>query len=239
MAEKQNIPDPVTANLTVVRHKIAEAARRCGRASSDIALIVAAKTQGPARLRPLLEHGQISFGENYVQEALDKQAALPGQNLDWHLIGHLQKNKVRLVVGRFSFIHTLDSINLAELLHKALDKDGDGVKRPQKVLIQVNLADETTKHGCAEKDLLRLAEAACALPLLELRGLMCLPPYTADSRPYFSRLRHLRDELERKLGRTLPHLSMGMSHDYEQAIEEGASMVRVGTAIFGPRLKQA
>ncbi len=178
--------------------------------------------------------GQGEFGENYIQESLVKQGILVEHPLRWHFIGHLQSNKAGQAAGRFNLIHTVDSLKLARSLQKAAGKVG----RPQSVLIQVNIGREEQKGGIPEEGLPELAQAVAGMEFLSLEGLMCMPPFFGEperARPYFTRLRELKEELQDILGQGLTHLSMGMSGDYVQAIEEGATLVRVGTELFGPR----
>jgi len=227
----------VTAdNLAAVRPRIADAAARAGRRSDDIHLIAVSKTFGPEFVREAAAAGQRQFGENRVQEALDKVSAVADDRLEWHLIGHLQSNKARKAVAAFQWIHSIDS---QELLRKVDAAAADAGVRPR-VLIQVDLAHEETKSGADEADLAGLIQAALQARAVDLRGLMIIPPVPVDpeqSRPWFRRLRELRDSLVAGgvPNANLSELSMGMSHDFEVAIAEGATMVRVGTAIFGTR----
>lgn len=222
----------VAENLARVRERMAAACQRAGREVAGVRLVAASKTVEPARLAEALAAGQLVFGENYVQEARRKAGELPGAT--WHLLGHLQTNKAAQAVRLFALIHSLDSVRLAE----ELDRRAAQLGKRQPVLIEVNLAGELSKTGVGEAQAPEMARRVAALPHLELLGLMCLPPFFDEperARPYFARLRELRGELERALGLPLPELSMGMSGDYEVAIEEGATLVRVGTAIFGRR----
>ena len=213
---------------------VAEAARAAGRPADAVRLVAGSKFHPAGAVAELAGLGQRDFGENYVQEARAKQEALADLPLRWHAIGPVQTNKAKDVTGRFALIHTVDNLKFAETLARRLPEDIP----VQRVLLQVNIGNEPQKAGVDEHDLPALAEAVLALPRLEVRGLMCLPPFFDDgeaARPYFARLRELRDDLEARLGIKLPELSMGMSGDYNVAIEEGANMVRVGTAIFGHR----
>ncbi|MGI8467832.1 MAG: YggS family pyridoxal phosphate-dependent enzyme [Pyrinomonadaceae bacterium] len=217
-------------NLADVKKRIEAAANRAGRNPYEIKLIAVGKTHPVEVLREAIEAGMKIFGENKVREAESKIAELGRENLEWHLIGHLQSNKARRAAQLFDVIHTLDSIELAERLERICIEDG---REKLSVLIQVDLGHEMTKAGIDEKSLPRLIEKCSDFRHLKLDGLMTLPPYFEDSekaRPFFKKLRELRDEF-------LPRgeLSMGMSHDFEAAIEEGATLVRVGTAIFGAR----
>ena len=234
-------PD-VAARLTAVRDRIAQAAHRAGRPLGEIRLIAVSKYQPVEAVRAALAAGQDAFGENYVQEALAKQAALADTPARWHCIGHVQTNKAKDVAGRFSLIHSVDSLAFAQALDRRMPPATvaeEGVRPScQGVLIQINIGSESQKHGVDPEELPRLAEAMLALPRLHLRGLMCLPPFFDDpeaARPFFVRLRELRDALQSRLGLPLPELSMGMSGDFEAAVEEGATLVRVGTSLFGPR----
>lgn len=212
-------------------------ARVLGSIPAGVTLVAVSKTQPAEAVREAHAAGQRHFGENYAQEWRDKAAALADlPDLVWHFIGALQSNKVKYVVGRgedrqdaprVAWIHTIDRLSLAEEISRRSQRRG-AVTR---VLLEVNVAGEGTKSGCAPADVPRLADAVARLPGLELRGLMCIPPAEGDPRPHFAALRALRDSL----GLSLPDLSMGMSGDYEAAIAEGSSIVRVGTAIFGAR----
>lgn len=232
----------LAARLTAIRDRIAEAAKRSGRPLDAIRLVAVSKYQPVEAVRAALAAGQDVFGENYVQEALAKQAALADTTARWHCIGHVQTNKAKDVAGRFCLIHTVDSLAFARALDRRMPETTvpeEGVPPScQGVLIQVNIGSESQKFGVAPDDLPLLAEEVAALPRLHLRGLMCLPPFFDDpeaARPFFARLRELRDALQIRLGLPLPELSMGMSGDFEAAVEEGATVVRVGTSLFGPR----
>lgn len=226
----------IAANLAGVRARIERAARAVGRDPATIRLVAVSKTFGPDYIRAAYGAGQRDFGENRVQEALQKMAQTADLPIVWHLVGHLQSNKARKAAGAFQWIHSVDSVRLlAKLDAEAL---AQGV-RPA-VLVQVDLAGEPTKFGVPREQVAELFEAAAACRAVEVRGLMVLPPYTADpegARPYFRALRELARELaDSGVDPTrLRELSMGMSHDLEVAIQEGATIVRVGTAIFGPR----
>jgi pyridoxal phosphate enzyme (YggS family) len=220
----------ITDNLRMVKEKVDAAARRVGRSPSEIRLIGVSKTHPAAVLRDAIEAGISALGENKVQEAEGKILAIGRNAVEWHLIGHLQSNKARKAVQLFDVIHSVDSKNLAQRLERTCVEDE---RESLAVLIQVDLAGEETKSGTAESDLPTLIDYLKTCDRLKLKGLMILPPFFDDpeaTRPYFKRLREIRDEL-------LPggELSMGMSNDFEVAIEEGATMVRVGTAIFGRR----
>ena len=201
-----------------------------GRKKEEVTLVAVSKLHPASMVAAVCDLGQIDFGENYVQEAMEKP-----RTIRWHMIGHVQSRKASIVAGAFDLIHSLDSIHLAT----ALEKHCSAKNAKQKVLIEVNVGEEPQKTGVEMKDLDELAANIIEkCPHLELQGLMCIPPvYNAGAaaRPYFARLRGLRDKLSASTGLALPHLSMGMSGDFEWAIEEGATFVRVGTDIFGPR----
>jgi pyridoxal phosphate enzyme (YggS family) len=229
--------DQIAANLTDVQARIGAAAQRAGRSPADITLVAVSKTFDADAVRAAWEAGQRDFGENKVQEAERKIAATAGlAGARWHLIGHLQSNKVRKAAAPFAVIHSVDSLELLKRLDSAAAEAG---AQPQ-ILIQTDLAGEDTKHGAAEPEIAVLARAALEGRAVKLAGLMLLPPWNENqevTRPWFVRLRELRDRLTAGgiPGVALRHLSMGMSHDFEAAVEEGATMVRVGTAIFGKR----
>jgi hypothetical protein len=232
----------VAENLETVRRRIAAAAERAHRASSGIHLVAVSKTFSADLVRAAAAAGQRRFGENRVQEGLEKIETLKNEALDleWHLIGHLQSNKAKRAAAAFAWIESIDSL---ELLHKVDAAAAESGARPR-VLIQADLAGEAAKHGAAEPALAALVRAACDARSVDLRGLMIVPPFPTvpeDSRPWFRRLRELRDGLiaDGVPADRLAELSMGMSHDFEVAIEEGATLVRVGTAIFGPRTPPA
>lgn len=230
----------IASNLESVRRRIAAAAARAGRPASDIRLIAVSKTFPADLVRAAAGAGQRSFGENKVQEGLAKAGALADLPLDWHLIGHLQSNKARKAAATFAWI---ESIDRHEILKKVDDAAREAGTRPR-ILIQVDLAHEATKHGADEQAVADLVRAALEARAVDCRGLMTVPPFPTvpeDSRPWFRQLRELRDRL---VAAGLPadrlaDLSMGMSQDFEVAIEEGATLVRVGTAIFGRRVPPA
>lgn len=223
----------VADNLVRVRKTIDAAAARAGRAPSEVTLVAVSKTREPSEIAAAAAAGATEFGENYVQELLSKQKELDG--IHWHFIGHLQRNKVRFILPFCAMIHVVDSLRLAQ----EIDRRARELDRLQPVLMQVDLACEETKFGCPEDLVEELAQELANLPNVDWQGLMTIPPLAAEpeqSRPYFVRLRELRDTLrDRFPDQPLAHLSMGMSMDYEVAIEEGATLVRIGTAIFGPR----
>jgi pyridoxal phosphate enzyme (YggS family) len=219
--------------LTTVRGRIEAAARRAGRDPASVALLAVSKQQPVAAIRAAAAAGQSAFGENYVQEAVAKIAALDDLPLTWHFIGQLQSNKTREVAEHFQWVHTVDRARIAE----RLSEQRPHYARPLEVLLQVKLADEAAKGGVSPADLPGLASAVAGLPRLRLRGLMCIPPDThteSQQREPFRQLRSLLQALNH-LGHQLDTLSMGMSNDLEAAILEGATIVRVGTAVFGPR----
>ena len=223
----------ISTNLQAVRARIAAAADLAGRAAGDIRLLAASKTLPPERVREAAQAGQCTFGENYVQEGLTKIAALEELDLEWHFIGPLQSNKTRPVAEHFAWVHGIERLKIAERLSQAR-----GAQRPPlQVCVQVNVSGEASKSGVSPGETAALAHAVAVLPNLRLRGLMAIPEPTADTalaRRRFAALRELRDALN-KTGLALDTLSMGMSLDLEAAILEGATIVRVGTAIFGER----
>jgi pyridoxal phosphate enzyme (YggS family) len=226
----------IRENLLRLQERIFAAARRAGRSAEEITLIGVSKTHPAEAIREAYEAGPRHFGENRVQEWEGKRGALQDLSATWHLIGHLQSNKAARAAKLFHSIDSVDDFALAQRLDRA--RTESHVPGKMRVLIEVHIAEEETKTGADAKDLPALAEKIAALPMLELAGLMCIPPFAEnaeEARPHFKRLRELRDELAKQLGRALPVLSMGMSHDFEVAIEEGATEVRVGTALFGTR----
>jgi len=226
------LPDDVAARAAAVRAAVADVARRAGRDPAAIRIIGVTKTFPPAAVRAALAADIRDIGENYVQEASAKRRAAGGAGT-WHLIGGLQRNKVRAAVATFDCVQTVDSAPLAG----ALDAEATRAGRRLAVLIQVNVAGETQKRGVAPAAVEALAEHVLSLAALRLEGLMTIPPL-ADaqaSRPHFQALRAVRDRVAPRLGVELPHLSMGMSDDFAVAVEEGATMLRLGRALFGPR----
>jgi pyridoxal phosphate enzyme (YggS family) len=221
--------------LAAVHTVISDAAARAGRAAEDIRLVAVSKTHGPELVRAVADAGQTVFGESRVQEAAAKIPLCPG-HLEWHFIGHLQKNKIRKALPLFDCFHGIDSLELAEDLNRIAGEDGH---RP-KILLEVNTSGEASKFGFQPEQVAAQMEDLLALPRLEILGLMTLAPVTPKpelARPYFARLRELRNKLEQDAGVLLPELSMGMSGDFGQAVLEGATMVRVGSALFGERAK--
>lgn len=226
----------IAYRLKGVRDRIADAARRSGRSPSSVRLVAVSKTFPIDAVRAAAADGQVDFGENKVQEGASKILAAGALPLRWHLIGHLQSNKAKKAAGCFDAIHSIDSV---ELLRK-VDEGAAASRRRVDVLIQVDLAREPTKHGAPELEVPSIIEAALACTWARLTGFMMLPPAVDEpdlARPYFAALRDLRDRFVRSgvPGEALAELSMGMSHDFEVAVEEGATMVRVGSAIFGDR----
>jgi PLP dependent protein len=210
-----------------VRERIARACERAKRDPGSVKLVAVSKVQPVEAIREALEAGQRAFGENYAQELREKADAVTGP--EWHFLGALQTNKVKMVVGKVALLHTCDRPSLAQELNKRAAALGT----TQRVLVEVNLAEEPQKGGIAPRALAAFVDEIAKLPALRCEGLMCIPPAQEDPRPHFRRLRDLRD------GLGLRDLSMGMSADYETAIEEGATIVRVGTAIFGERPRKA
>jgi len=223
------------ARLADVRARLERAASRAGRDPAAVRLIAVSKTFSADHVRAAFDAGQVDFGENKVQEALDKIDRTADLPLRWHLIGHLQSNKAKKA-GRFDLVHSID----AETLMAKVDEAASAAGRTIELLVQVDLAGETTKHGAREEELLGLFAAARTLRACRVIGLMLLPPAVDDpeqARPYFKALVSARERLKTRGvdNSMLKELSMGMSHDFEVAVEEGATMVRVGTAIFGGR----
>lgn len=228
------------AQLEAINQRIAAACQRAGRDFSEVTLVAVSKTVAPLRLHEAIAAGVRTFGENRVQEADAKIAELRPRVIEhqvqWHLIGHLQSNKARRAVELFDAVHSVDSLKLAERLHQSAGELGKRLP----VFIEVNLGAEAAKSGVAINETLPLCEQVAKLAHLELKGLMAVPPFLDDAeavRPFFRRLRELRDEARRSgvAGEQCDDLSMGMSNDFEVAIEEGATLVRIGTALFGAR----
>ncbi len=230
-------------NINTIYKKISHAAMSAGRNPEDISLVAVTKSVTIDRIKEAVDAGLRIFGENRVQEAKEKILSLRTLNSElrtntmWHLIGHLQTNKAKTAVELFDVIHSVDSFELAEIINKQAEKIG----KIQRILLQLKLSDEHAKHGILKENLISLIGQVSKLQNLDLRGLMTIPPYfenPEDARPYFRELRRLRDEAVGRGGVTpplLPELSMGMTNDFEVAIKEGATMVRIGTAIFGER----
>jgi len=225
----------IADNLASIQERISKAALRAGRDPAAIRLVAVSKTVSAESIQEAIAAGVTILGENYVQEARNKIARI-GKQVEWHFIGHLQSNKAKYAVELFSMVHSVDRLSLAEELDQEANKQGKIVP----VLIQVNISGEESKSGIDPQETLQLLERIAALQHLAVHGLMAMPPWfedPEDARPYFNALRKLREELANKKihGVSLQELSMGMSGDFEVTIEEGATLVRVGTAIFGPR----
>jgi hypothetical protein len=226
----------IAEKIAVVRDRMAQAARRCGRDPAEVALVAVSKTHPAEMVRQAWAAGVTTMGENYIQEARDKITALADCALSWHFIGHLQSNKAKIAVDLFDLIHGVDTLKLAREIDKQAAKTG----KTQAILIQVNISGEATKSGATEAATLALVRDAACLEHVKIRGLMTMPPFFDQperARPYFAALRRLRDRIraEAIAGVDMSELSMGMTGDFEVAIEEGATLVRIGTAIFGPR----
>lgn len=224
----------IPLQLEEIKDKIAEAARTCGRDPEEVKLLAVSKTFPVEDVKAAYDAGQRIFGENRVQELEEKTGKLP-DDIKWHLIGHLQSNKVRKAVENSALIHSVDSLKLARKIDKVAGECG----KKQKILLEINVSGEDSKFGVAVQDeAVKLAEEVAGLENIELLGLMTMAPFGADEdelKEIFASLRHLRERIEEQLKIQLPELSMGMSSDYQAAIEEGATMVRIGTAIFGKR----
>ena len=225
----------IAANLERVQAQIAEAAQKRGRNPTDVELVAISKTHDSDRIREAMEAGQQLFGESRVQEARVKIPELPS-SLRWHFVGHLQKNKIRQALPLFELFHSVDSVALAEQMNRVADEEGSDAR----VLLEVNVSGEGSKFGFKPETLRVTMERLLGLARLSIEGLMTIPPLAEDaegSRKFFVDLRELRDTLEREFDLSLPHLSMGMTNDFAIAVEEGATLVRVGTAIFGKRAR--
>jgi len=219
-----------------VLERIAEAAERAGREPTEVGLVAVTKTHPAAAVREAADAGLTVFGENYIQEARDKIEELADLDLSWHFIGHLQRNKAKYAVRMFDLIHSVDSLKLAKEIDKEAAKHG----KIQDVLVQVNLGNEPTKSGTGQDEAAALCREASRLDHIKIRGLMTLPPFFDEpekARPFFAALRRLRDQIAALSieGVFMEALSMGMTGDFEAAVEEGATWVRIGTAIFGAR----
>jgi len=226
----------IAENLERVSEQIAQATAKAGRALDEIELVAITKTHPAEKVREAVEAGHTLFGESRVQEARAKIPELPS-NLRWHFVGHLQKNKIRQALPLFELFHGVDSLALAQEMNRFAAEDGE---RPR-VLLEVNVAGEGSKFGFKAETLRAEIGSLLALPRLSIEGLMCIPPLAEQaeaSRKFFVQLRELRDSLEKEFDVKFPHLSMGMTQDFSVAAEEGATLVRVGTAIFGERPKR-
>ncbi len=226
----------IQQNLSAVKNKIDQAIKRSGRDPQQVRLVAVSKQVAVSNILIAYQAGQLIFGENKIQEAHQKIEECKNYNIGWHFIGHLQKNKAKWIPGFFELVHSVDDFELAERIHKfSLKQD-----LVTKILVQVNIAGESSKFGVSSTHLMKLLKDISPLEGISVRGLMCIPPYDLDpekSRKYFVQLRELRDKMvkENISNIFLDELSMGMSNDFEIAIEEGATLVRVGTSIFGSR----
>jgi pyridoxal phosphate enzyme (YggS family) len=221
-------------NISVINKRITQAAKGCGRNPEEVRLVAVGKTQKSEIIAHAVAGGAGIIGENYIQEAREKFDALFHLVPQWHFIGHLQSNKAKYAVRIFDLIHSVDSMKLAQ----ALDKHAYKAGKQQHILLQVNISGESAKSGVENEQAIELVQSILALDNLKIRGLMTMPPFfnaPEQARPYFSALRVLRDQMVNHLAIELPDLSMGMTGDFEVAIEEGATMVRIGTALFGAR----
>jgi pyridoxal phosphate enzyme (YggS family) len=230
----------IESRLKAVNNQLRQAESACGRASGTVRLLAVSKLQPVEHIVQAMAFGQIDFGENYVQEALDKQKKLIDKSIRWHFIGRIQSKKVKALAGAFDFVHSVDRVEIIELLERVCAQKNV----EQKILLQVNFAGEAQKGGAAKEDVSRLLQACVNCPHIRVFGLMVMPPLTAepsDSREFFAEARMLLDKLraglsaQEKERHPLTELSMGTSHDYREAIQEGATWVRVGTDVFGPR----
>ena len=226
----------IAENLERVREQIAEAAAKSGRSADDVELVAITKTHPAEKVREAIEAGQTLFGESRVQEARAKIPELPS-NIRWHFVGHLQKNKIRHALPLFEVIHSIDSLVLAHDMNRIADEEG----MHPRVLLEINVAGEGSKFGFSPDKLREQMEELLALQRLSILGMMTIPPLAdkaESSRRYFVQLRELRDQLQTEFHVDLPQLSMGMTQDFSIAVEEGATLVRVGTAIFGERMRR-
>lgn len=224
----------IQSNIEAIGQRIFRAAEGCGRSPDDVNLVAVGKTQPAESIRAAISSGARIIGENYIQEARDKFNALIDLDVQWHFIGHLQTNKAKFAVRMFDLIHSVDSLKLARELNKQARK----AAKAQAILVQVNISGEAAKSGTQAEETNELVQNILSFEHLQLKGLMTMPPFfdaPEKARPYFAALRELRDQMENQLGISLPELSMGMTGDFEVAIEEGATLVRIGTALFGAR----
>ena len=223
----------ISDNLINIHSRMQDAAHRVGRQVLDVRLVAVSKTYPPAVIQEAWNSGQHVFGENRVQDALPKIAELPAE-AEWHFIGHLQSNKIRKALPAFTLIHGVDNLELAQQINRIAGEMG----LTANILLEINVSGEATKFGFSPADLRENLEGLLCLPNIRINGLMTMAPYSEDpetARPVFSKLRILRDELAAQSGQALPELSMGMSGDFEVAIQEGATIVRIGSSIFGHR----
>ena len=226
----------IAENLVEVRERISRAIQKSGREPDSARLITVSKQISVDRIEEARAAGAVVFGENKIQEAIPKIEQVGAEGISWHFIGHLQKNKIKFLDERFDLIHSVDSFELAEKIAKHYHLEN----RVQRILLQVNVSGEAAKFGMEPKELEKQMAEFFQLQGIQVEGLMTIPPFDSDpenSRRHFSRLRELREQYEKQNGLPLNELSMGMSNDFEVAVEEGATLVRVGTAIFGPRPK--
>ncbi|MGY8774415.1 YggS family pyridoxal phosphate-dependent enzyme [Spongiibacter tropicus] len=232
-------PQTITANIAALRQRIVQSASDAGRDPAEITLLAVSKTRSAEEVAVALDAGLTQIGENYLQEAVDKQAALQGRNACWHFIGPIQSNKTREIASHFDWVHSVDREKIARRLSEQRPEG----KPPLKICLQVNISREDSKSGVLPEDALTLAKQITALPALQLRGLMAIPAASddpAEQRAAFAALRALRDTLQQALpDQTLDTLSMGMSGDMDAAIAEGSTLIRIGTALFGPRPAKA
>lgn len=225
----------IKENLAEVETKICAACERAGRDRSEVTLITVSKTNPVVRLKEAMDCGGSVFGENKVQEMLEKMEELP-DSLEWHMIGHLQRNKVKYIMGKVALIHSVDSLRLAQEISKEAVKQGT----EENILVEINVAEEESKFGITTEEAIQLVEDIAKLPAIHVKGLMTIAPFVAEpeeNRPVFRALKKLSVDIKQKNidNVTMDVLSMGMTNDYEVAIEEGATMIRVGTGIFGKR----
>lgn len=229
-----NRESEIQHNISAIKKRISQAAKGCWRNPDEVRLVAVGKTQKTSTISHAISGGAEIIGENYIQEAREKFDALFHMEAKWHFIGHLQSNKAKYAVRIFDLIHSVDSLKLARTLDKYAYKAG----KQQRILLQVNISGESTKSGVGDEQAIALVQSILALENLKIRGLMTMPPFfdaPEKARPYFKALRKMRDRIEHQIGIKLPDLSMGMTGDFEVAIEEGATMVRIGTALFGAR----
>lgn len=226
----------IQSNLKKIHDDIHAAAQKSGQDASRVTLIAVSKKKPPEMIQQAIDAGQKDFGENYIQEAMEKIDLLGRKSATWHFIGHLQSNKAKFAVKYFDLIHTVDKVKLAKEINRQAQKTG----KMQEILLQVNISQETTKSGAKENEIVDIAKQVCRFDNLHVSGLMCMPPFfddPEDARIYFKRLKQISKDIEalNLPNTTMTHLSMGMSNDFPIAVEEGATLVRVGTAIFGAR----
>ena len=226
----------IKENIEAIEARIAKTAKDCGRTPEDVTLIGVSKRKPVALIEAAIASGHRDFGENYIQEAMEKIDAIGRDKACWHFIGHLQSNKAKFAVKYFDLIHTVDKVKLA----KEISKQAAKIDKTQNILIQINIAEEETKSGAQATEVKDLVRQVSNLPNIKIKGLMCMPPFFDDpelARPYFCQVKQLQREIAALdfTGVGMEHLSMGMSNDFTVAVEEGATLVRVGTAIFGGR----